>query len=147
MYVHETQFKIQTAEENLPCYKSLYKGGQAQNMDYTYRRFQLNVEDRFEFAALHEASLSPRPYYCEVSQYIKIEYGFHSRVPAEVKRNSDKLHLFIIPKGAKYVSGYENDCNPDGNKHDNYVSDKIIYFGKNNWFNRILAKVLYNVSF
>lgn len=62
--------------------------------------------------------------------------GYHSR---NKRSTEDKSSLFVIPKGTKYTIGSENIfLNID--RKDNYVSETIVYFGKNTFWNRLIAK-------
>lgn len=70
----------------------------------------------------------------------EIEEGFHSYI-------TDCYHngYFIIPKGACYFEGTDND--PDTSVTNARVSDKIIYIGRKNILTRLIARVFYKVSF
>ena len=65
----------------------------------------------------------------ELSSFTIYE-GYHSNV-----KNENCNALFIIPKGTKYTEGFNND-----GTIKNYVSETIIFIGKNTFWNRLKAK-------
>lgn len=115
------------ADENIPCYKYLKSGNRSLFEKYLYIKYKENP--RQELHVIIEDDL-----------HVIFE-GYHSRNPFSVR---GKTHLFIIPKNTKYYLGWEED--PIGYE-DNYCSETIIFVGRNNWWNRRLAKIRYGVTF
>ncbi len=128
LYIKENVVK-EIAIVNIPVYKQLSKDGRSLMANFYYFRFWRNfkvnlkiIHDRFGYS---------------------LEQGYHSRMWNSVR---SKDYLFIIPKGAEYYRGKENSHSSLA-QEDGYISNTIIYVGKNNSFNRKLAKFLYNVTF
>ncbi len=121
----------QKAISNIPVYKSLTFFNRSVHTDFRYWRFKKNK--------LVMLGLMVKRYSILIRE---INEGYHSR---NNKNDSKKNYLFIIPKGAKFYEGSENDT--DLTVIDGYVSNTIIYIGKNNMFNRWLGKILYGVKF
>lgn len=80
-----------------------------------------------------------------------VEEGFHSYINTDRKAPNfprsiwSKTTYFIIPKGAEYYEGADNSTNTDEENITVRVSNQIIYIGKRNWFNRLIAKIFYGV--
>lgn len=91
--------------------------------------------------------------YCGSDNGIRcVEEGFHSYINADRKAPNSiprvslsKTTYFIIPKGAEYYEGADNSTNTDEENITVRVSNQIIYIGKRNWFNRLIAKIFYGV--
>lgn len=71
-----------------------------------------------------------------------IDIGFHSYIHLE--RPNLGFAYFIIPKGAEYYEGGDN-CHPLMNGITARVSNQIIYIGRKNRFNALIAKIFYGV--
>lgn len=122
-------------KEYLGCYKILYKasffGGFSENFLFHYIKFKKQkiinfvLRNNYDQIKIYEGYHS----YDEKSKFIKI-------------KNEKDLDLFIIPKNTKYYKGFHNIESDTG-----YCSESIIYIGKNNSFNRWIAKIFYNVNF
>lgn len=123
----------QIAETNLPCYKELKKDNCSENQGYQYIKGQDNPT-----IALNPV-LTSSFYY---PGFPRLEKGYHSYTPDAYKRYHS--HLFIIPAGAEYYIGGIND-HPI--VQDGYTSNKIIFVGKNNWWNRFWRGRKYGVKF
>jgi len=130
------------AEVNIPAYKELEKHGISEHQGFQYLKGKLNQEDiRFEhrpasvFDGLDEANM------------VVLYKGFHSRIVRTIQDPFTKNSLFVIPKGALYMTGMENSDDWTHSVHNNYLSNQIIYVGKNNRLNRLLAKWKYGVEF
>ena len=119
--------------ESIPCYKYLEKGNKSEYYYFKYRKFILNKlsidKMKRDIDHLH-------------SGFYAINEGFHSQINDNYFFNK----LFIIPKNSLIIKGYYDKpidySNPDG-----YVSNQIIYIGKNNKFNRLIARIFYGVKF
>jgi hypothetical protein len=150
LFIPEKQFAIATAKENTPCYKALddnnfFKRAQSQHTGHRYSKYKIEDEPSFKRRALDAVEYTRNSTYDK--DYVEINQGFHSRIPRKSLLFENASHLFVIPQGAEYVTGCENDQSSNSDYFDNYVSDKIIYCGRNNAFNRWIAKLLYNVTF
>lgn len=71
-----------------------------------------------------------------------IDIGFHSFINLE--RHNLGFAYFIIPKGAEYYEGGDN-CSPSISGTTVRVSNEIIYIGRKNRFNALIAKIFYGV--
>lgn len=131
LYILRDQ-KKQIATENIPCYKELYSNGKTTARNFRYIVFQKN----------DKVHLFPRQLYSS-SGKMELERGYHSRLINSVQM---KTHLFIIPKGSEYYMGRENDTDFE-KPSDGYVSNNILYIGRNNFINRLIGKYFYGVIF
>lgn len=132
--VHKDLYKKNVAKENMPCYKeykkeSFYKG----------KKYKLIDESGVLDVPFHSGWLG-------FEEFKRFNKGLHSHIP-KAARFFERNFLFIIPKGAKYIEGCGNGYTELPECHDNYISDQIIYLGRNNWFNRLIAKIFYGVDF
>jgi len=123
---------IITAKENIFCYKQLSAFGFSQPQKFKYELGKLN-----KHVIINKKQADSRDVRIGNANYGEtlVEEGYHSRNDSSIK---DKTHLFMIPKGTKYITGGENSSD-----RDNYVSETIIYLGRNNWINRLIAKIKY----
>lgn len=110
------------AKRNILCYKQLLFGTSSYFYAYKYDKMVKQPIVNFQFDQ------------SDLSNGIAVYRGYHSR---NNKSSSNKSSLFVIPKGTKYTVGseYYNSI-----IQDNYVSETIVYFGKNTFWNRLLAK-------
>jgi len=123
----------QIAETNIACYKELRKGNLSENHGYEYIKGQDNPTIVLTPITTPSLFSGSRP---------RLEKGYHSYVPDAYRRYHS--HLFIIPAGAEYYIGGIND-HPIA--QDGYTSNKIIFAGKNNWWNRFWQGRKYGVKF
>lgn len=120
--------KVQIAEKNIPCYKHLNSRNRTVAQYHHYTRFKRN----------------PKVYFgIQNNAARRVNEGYHSRM---LVNSETKSHLFIIPKGSEFYEGRENSSSLELGL-DGYVSNRIIFIGKNNWFNRWIGKTFYNVEF
>ncbi len=121
------------AEKNILVYKQLSRGNYSLHTNYKYKKGRVNPSITIE----SESGNYWEDGYWE-DGYV-INKGYHSRNSASTE---SKSHLFIIPKGATYVEGGENEIRkqPDG-----YVSSTIIFVGRNNFINKFIAKLKYEL--
>lgn len=128
-----------TAEKHIPVYKfgttSILLGFIPEFRTFSYGRY---VKQKY-------VKLRPGVLY-QGGAYI-VDEGYHSfnklQDCKDASHRYSDLGLFIIPKGAQYIDGVWDNftwC-------DNRVSTTLIYLGKNNKFNRWIAKIFYGVNF
>jgi hypothetical protein len=126
------------ADKNIPVFKTLRSDNTSLHTCFGYRKFVKCEEVEFSY------DISFRDY--PEMRHIDIHRGYHSRKAdgtGDWKKGYATNHLFVIPKGATYVEGGENDyCYNDG-----YVSNTIILIGRNTWLNRLIAYIKYNVGY
>lgn len=138
------------AEENMPCYKKIRNTGQADNHnEFYYTKGVVNDEEgavQKQLDEIKEWQDTRKEGGKPPLEVYHFEEGFHSRIPSRV-HEYQKTHLFIIPKGTLYVEGGENNLPFNATWNNNYISEKIIYVGKNNFLNRFLASWKYGVTF
>lgn len=122
---------VKIADKNIVCYKTMSTTKMGRPCGYggvIYKKYK------------RQNNVTLGVYGPSDDGWYNVEEGYHSRINFDNNSKPNK-HLFVIPKGAEYLMGGEND----EKKIDNYVSTNIIYLGKNNKFNRYLAKLFYNV--
>lgn len=113
------EFKFKIAEKDIICFKELFKDNTSYFTDYEYIKGVKNpIEDLVSI--YDDFSINA----------FSIYEGYHSNV-----KNENCNALFIIPKGTKYTEGFNNNS-----KIKNYVSETIIFIGKNTFWNRLKAK-------
>lgn len=135
LYVKNGQPAV-IAENNIPCYKVLFRGNKAEHyVHFVYKKWKIN--DNVALVAIPESDMYPHSSCCSINE------GYHSYVPGRATHDK-KRHLFIIPKGAYYYIG---GVNTHPHFENGYVSSTIIFVGKNNWWNRMVAKLKYGVKF
>lgn len=98
------------AEDNILCWKRLYKGSMSIIRDHQYKTgvVQPTVELKVYRGEIEEG------YHSWVDQARTDRYGYSG---------TKVYHLFVIPKGTTYYEGLENG----GAK--GYVSETIVYLG------------------
>lgn len=127
LYLTESQKVPKIAEKDIICYKILREDNCSQVEGYFYKKgLQEHVD------------VSPKQFIYDSYSYIY--QGYHSYKDKNRKHLYGKTCLFIIPKDTVYYKGGSNEV---GN--DSYVSENIIYVGKDNWWNRFKIKHKYNV--
>lgn len=131
LYILTTK-EEKVAKQNIAVYKELRKSGRSEVMHFQYSLYQNN----------NEIQLIPRKVTYDSYNFC-LEEGYHSRM---FRSEYAKSHLFIIPEGAKFYPGCENTRATDDNENG-YVSNQIIYLGKNTWFNRLIGLLFYGVEF
>lgn len=105
------------AKKSIICFKVL--NGKRSDRGYVYQKFL--KQPKVEFGFDSEGNVTR---------------GYHSRTSHSIERKS---HLFVIPKGSLYYTGGENTTVYD----ENYCSNQIIFIGRNNFINRLIAKMFY----
>ncbi len=136
LIINENQ-QVQVAKVNILCYKALEKGNYSDNQLYLYTK------------GIQDDTIILNPKDSDYYGQMEINQGYHSRVANKNLKQYWKFyatHLFMIPKGTYYYIGGEN-CDPDQDfdKHNlqGYVSSNIYFIGKNNWFNRLKARLIH----
>lgn len=122
--------KIEIAKRNIICYKNL----NGSTSECSYWKYELGVTNPTVEFGISEPDRGNR---------YSINQGYHSRTNSVIYSKQHNNCIFMIPKGAKYIKGSESSLK---NKNDNYVSETIIYIGKNTRWNRIKAKFKTYVS-
>ena len=147
--VHKDLYKKNVAKENIPCYK-----GHKNESFYKGKKYKLIDESGVLDIPFHSGTFFTWDGMAPLKNsndrgfrdYHEFNKGLHSHIP-KAARFFERNFLFIIPKGAKYIEGCGNGYTELPECHDNYISDQIIYLGRNNWFNRLIAKIFYGVDF
>ena len=119
--------EIKTAEKNILVYKELNRGVQSPFYDYIYKKgLQKN-----------EVSIV-------VKTNKKVYEGYHSYNNEKSVYPQRNLNICIIPKGVKYVDGFDNDDFSVKNR----ASENLYYVGKWTLMNFLKAKFLctFNVN-
>lgn len=121
---------LKTAQENMVVYKLIEGNRRSIHNNYKY------VVGKSNPTILLIGYL---PY--SNSEVYKFDDGYHSSPYPDITGDGPSNSVFVIPKGASYVEGYNNNSS-----QKNYVSSTIIYVGMTEtnwqrfWTNRRLKK-------
>lgn len=115
--------EVLIAKRNIICFKEL-NGNISRHYYFLYQKGIINPIIEIK---LHKRYLG----------FVVYE-GYHSKIKDicfyKIQRNNA---IMYIPTGTRYIIGGENDINVT----DNYVSETIVYYGKNTWWNRLKFKM------
>ncbi len=146
LIVNKEFLELKEAEENIPCYKSLRKRNRSTHNDFHYTKGKTYTEKgavETQIKSIVAGIAEP----CGFNGSFPLTYGFHSRPINLSWSEYDRSHLFMIPKGTIFTEGGENSDVYSVKDHDNYLSESIVYLGKNTWLNRLIYKWKYNFNF
>ena len=110
------EFKFKIAEKDIICFKTLERNNISTITEYRYIKGIKNPIVDIIFIGYADG--------------FRINEGYHSNI-----ENENCNALFIIPKGTKYTEGFNNLSTIK-----NYVSETIIFIGRNTSWNRFKAK-------
>lgn len=136
MYTNQTVPKV--AEKNILVSK-VTSGGfifstKSQVQSFSYRKFKK-----------YKAYIFP----IDTGYGNLIDEGFHYYINPQYKYisplNYRGYSYFIIPKGTEYYEGGDNTHVRSDMDITVGVANQIIYIGRRNWFNRLIAKIFYDV--
>lgn len=138
----KSSFEEKTAEHNILVCKVLSRKNlihrQAQFYEFAYRRFKLN---RLGKSLKINSKYSNRDI---------IEEGFHACINPFWQKllygKDSKTSYMVIPKGATYYVGYDNDSRLYGYKINSVVANEIIYVGQSTWLTRLILKFVYKAK-
>lgn len=129
MCVVLTELKFEIATKSILTYKQCVFDNNNNNC------YSLFYGKKYEINKLNKEVYIGHGIYRDYN-YIKTTTGYYS-----YKYNnsySSANALFVIPKGSKYVLGHDNVISEE---LDTYVSNQIIYVGRNNLINRWKTKI------
>jgi hypothetical protein len=109
-----TELLVSTAEKNIICFKN----------GYVYRfKFHPSHYSSFKYIKGKSTKQVELKILSDRFNKFAVEEGYHSSTKANNEDDSYD-HVFLIPKGTKYIKGFNNYSS-----ENNYVSETLVWMG------------------